>query len=38
MVVRTGNFARAATTLIVTPSEVSQRVTHLEERFGAVLI
>ncbi|TDL79614.1 LysR family transcriptional regulator ArgP [Palleronia sediminis] len=37
-VVRTGSFERAAASLNVTPSAVSQRVKHLEERLGAVLI
>ncbi|WP_281969212.1 LysR family transcriptional regulator ArgP [Roseovarius nanhaiticus] len=37
-VVRTGSFERAAASLNVTPSAVSQRIKHLEERFGAVLI
>lgn len=37
-VVRTGSFERAAAALNVTPSAVSQRVKHLEERLGAVLI
>ncbi|MFG6550648.1 LysR family transcriptional regulator ArgP [Sulfitobacter sp. M21595] len=37
-VVRTGSFERAAASLNVTPSAVSQRIRHLEERLGAVLI
>jgi LysR family transcriptional regulator (chromosome initiation inhibitor) len=37
-VVRTGSFERAAAALNVTPSAISQRVKHLEERLGAVLI
>ena len=37
-VVRTGSFERAAASLHVTPSAISQRVKHLEERLGAVLI
>lgn len=37
-VVRSGSFERAAASLNVTPSAVSQRIKHLEERFGAVLI
>jgi len=37
-VVRTGSFERAAASLNVTPSAVSQRIKHLEERLGAVLI
>lgn len=37
-VVRTGSFERAAASLNVTPSAVSQRVKHLEERLGTVLI
>jgi LysR family transcriptional regulator, chromosome initiation inhibitor len=37
-VVRTGSFERAAASLSVTPSAVSQRIKHLEERLGAVLI
>ncbi len=37
-VVRTGSFERAAASLNVTPSAVSQRIKHLEERVGAVLI
>lgn len=37
-VVRTGSFERAAASLNVTPSAVSQRVKHLEERLGVVLI
>lgn len=37
-VVRTGSFERAAASLNVTASAVSQRIKHLEERFGAVLI
>ena len=38
MVVQTGSFEKAARALNVTPSAVSQRVKHLEERLGAVLI
>ncbi|WP_282130172.1 ArgP/LysG family DNA-binding transcriptional regulator, partial [Roseobacter litoralis] len=37
-VVRTGSFERAAASLNVTPSAVSQRIKQLEERLGAVLI
>ncbi|MCV3736728.1 LysR family transcriptional regulator ArgP [Rhizobium sp. TRM96647] len=37
-VVQTGSFEKAAATLNVTPSAVSQRVKQLEERLGAVLI
>ncbi|MCF7701691.1 LysR family transcriptional regulator ArgP [Loktanella sp. M215] len=37
-VVRTGSFERAAASLNVTSSAVSQRVKHFEERLGAVLI
>lgn len=37
-VVRTGSFERAAASLNVTPSAVSQRIKQFEERFGAVLI
>ncbi|MFZ7092212.1 LysR family transcriptional regulator ArgP [Primorskyibacter sp. 2E233] len=37
-IVRTGSFERAAAALNVTPSAISQRVKHLEERLGAVLI
>jgi LysR family transcriptional regulator (chromosome initiation inhibitor) len=37
-VVREGTFERAAATLGITPSAVSQRVRGLEERLGAVLI
>lgn len=37
-VVQTGSFEKAAQSLGVTPSAVSQRVAHLEERMGAVLI
>lgn len=37
-VARTGSFERAAAALNVTPSAISQRVKHLEERIGAVLI
>jgi LysR family transcriptional regulator (chromosome initiation inhibitor) len=37
-VVREGSFERAARTLNVTPSAVSQRIKQLEERLGAVLI
>ncbi|AZO76435.1 MULTISPECIES: LysR family transcriptional regulator ArgP [unclassified Bosea (in: a-proteobacteria)] len=38
LVVRTGSFEKAAQALNVTPSAVSQRVKHLEERLGTVLI
>jgi LysR family transcriptional regulator (chromosome initiation inhibitor) len=37
-VVREGSFERAARTLNVTPSAISQRVKGLEERLGSVLI
>ena len=37
-VVREGSFERAARTLNVTPSAISQRVKQLEERLGGVLI
>ena len=37
-VVREGSFERAARTLNVTTSAVSQRVKHLEERVGSILI
>ena len=37
-VVREGSFERAARTLSVTPSAVSQRIKSLEERLGSVLI
>ncbi|WP_018388910.1 LysR family transcriptional regulator ArgP [Ancylobacter sp. FA202] len=37
-VVREGSFERAAATLAITPSAVSQRVRGLEERLGAILI
>jgi LysR family transcriptional regulator (chromosome initiation inhibitor) len=37
-VVREGSFERAARTLNVTTSAVSQRVKHLEERLGSILI
>ncbi|GLQ12121.1 LysR family transcriptional regulator [Devosia yakushimensis] len=37
-VVRTGSFENAAKALHVTPSAVSQRVKHLEERLGVALI
>ena len=37
-VIQTGSFEKAAATLHVTPSAVSQRVKNLEERLGAVLI
>jgi LysR family transcriptional regulator (chromosome initiation inhibitor) len=37
-VVRTGSFERASAALNVTPSAISQRIKHLEERIGAVLI
>lgn len=38
MVVQTGTFEKAARALNVTPSAISQRVKHLEERLGVVLI
>ncbi|MBA8837777.1 LysR family transcriptional regulator ArgP [Ochrobactrum sp. RH2CCR150] len=38
MVVQTGSFEKAARALNVTPSAISQRVKHLEERLGTVLI
>lgn len=38
MIVQTGSFEGAARALNVTPSAISQRVRHLEERLGAVLI
>lgn len=38
LVVQTGSFEGAARALSVTPSAISQRVKHLEERIGAVLI
>ncbi len=38
MVVQTGSFEKAARALHVTPSAISQRVKHLEERLGVVLI
>ncbi|MHC5232680.1 LysR family transcriptional regulator ArgP [Brucella sp. LJL56] len=38
MVVQTGSFEKAARALNVTPSAISQRVKHLEERLGVVLI
>lgn len=37
-VIREGSFERAAATLHVTPSAVSQRVRALEDRLGAVLV
>ena len=37
-VVQTGSFEKAAIALSITPSAVSQRVKHLEERLGVVLI
>lgn len=37
-VIRTGSFEKAARVLNVTPSAVSQRVKHLEERLGGVLV
>jgi LysR family transcriptional regulator (chromosome initiation inhibitor) len=37
-VVREGSFERAARTLNVTTSAVSQRIKHLEERLGSILI
>lgn len=37
-VVREGSFERAARTLHVTPSAISQRIKLLEERLGAVLV
>lgn len=37
-VVRTGSFDKAAARLFVTTSAISQRVRHLEERLGTVLI
>ena len=37
-VVQEGSFERAARTLNVTPSAISQRVKQLEERLGSVLI
>jgi len=37
-VAQSGSFERAATVLGVTPSAVSQRIKHLEERLGTVLI
>ncbi len=37
-VVREGSFERAATSLGVTPSAISQRIRGLEERIGAVLV
>lgn len=37
-VIRTGSFERAARLLNVTPSAVSQRVRHLEDRLGTVLV
>ncbi len=38
MVAQTGSFEKAAEALHVTPSAVSQRIKHLEERLGIVLI
>ncbi|MBP2161254.1 MULTISPECIES: LysR family transcriptional regulator ArgP [Asticcacaulis] len=38
MVAQTGSFEKAAQALHVTPSAVSQRIKHLEERLGVVLI
>lgn len=38
MVVQTGSFEKAAAILNITPSAVSQRVKHFEERLGVVLI
>lgn len=38
LVVQTGSFDKAAAVLGVTPSAVSQRVRHLEERLGTVLV
>lgn len=37
-VVQTGSFEKAAAQLNITPSAVSQRVKHFEERLGVVLI
>lgn len=37
-VVREGSFERAAQTLFVTPSAVSQRIRSLEERVGCALV
>lgn len=37
-VIRSGSFDRAAATLHVTPSAISQRVKALEERLGTVLV
>ncbi|KKC38048.1 LysR family transcriptional regulator [Devosia epidermidihirudinis] len=37
-IVRTGSFEKAAKSLNVTPSAISQRVKQLEERLGVVLI
>jgi LysR family transcriptional regulator (chromosome initiation inhibitor) len=37
-VIREGSFERAAATLGITPSAVSQRIRGLEERLGAVLV
>ncbi len=37
-VVREGSFERAARALNVTTSAVSQRIKHLEERLGSILI
>ncbi len=38
LIAQTGSFEKAARALNVTPSAVSQRVKHLEERLGVVLI
>ncbi len=38
MIAQTGSFEKAARILNVTPSAISQRVKHLEERLGTVLI
>lgn len=37
-VIREGSFERAAATLHVTPSAVSQRIRSLEERMGCALV
>lgn len=37
-VIQTGSFEKAAATLNVTPSAVSQRIRQLEERLGAALV
>lgn len=37
-VIREGSFERAAQTLFVTPSAVSQRIRSLEERLGCALV